>query len=64
MHAESQFYARQIEDQASLVVRLRDGEELQGVLEWYDRASLRLNLSGGGHRVVQKSAISTITRAS
>jgi sRNA-binding regulator protein Hfq len=62
-HAEAIFLAKQVERRAPLTVRLRDGEELVGVLEWYDRSSLRLNLTGGGHRVIQKTAISTIAKA-
>ena len=61
--AETAFYLRQIEHATPLVVKLRDGEELRGVLDWHDRASLRVNLAGGGHRIVQKAAISTICKS-
>ena len=62
--AEAQFYAKQIEAGTAVTVRLRDGEELTGVIDWYDRSSLRLNLAGGQHRIVQKTAIRTIARTS
>ena len=56
-HAEAAWYVRQVEAGRGIVVRLRDGTELRGVLEWYDRAALRLGLPDGAHRIVPKRAI-------
>ena len=61
--AEVFFYARQIDAHTPLLLKLRDGEELRGVLDWHDRHSLRLNLPEGGHLVVQKLAIAYICKA-
>lgn len=59
-HAEAFFYLRHVESRAPLTLRLRDGETLRGTVAWYDRGALRLDLSGGGHRIVQKRAILVI----
>ena len=55
--AGSPWFARQVELATPVVLKLRDGEDLEGVLAWYDRACVRLDLPAGGHRVVQKRAI-------
>lgn len=59
-HAETRFFARLVDHRLPVLLRLRDGEELRGVLEWYDRGSLRLGLPDGGHRIVSKRAIATL----
>jgi hypothetical protein len=56
-HAEAHYYIKQVENRRPLVVRLRDGEDLRGVLQWYDRGCLRLGLVDGSHRIVPKRAI-------
>ena len=62
-HREALWYLRQVEEARPLVLRLRDGEELVGILEWYDRAAYRLRLDDGGHLIVQKSAVQSLRRA-
>jgi len=46
-HAENFYYLKQISTKTPLVVVLRDGEEVHGVLEWYDRCCIKLNRNGG-----------------
>ena len=62
-HHEALWYARHVDQATPLVIRLRDGEEIRGVLEWYDRAAYRIGLESGGHLVVQKSAVQTLRKA-
>ena len=62
-HHEALWYQRHVTQATPLVLRLRDGEELLGVLEWYDRGAYRLALAEGGHLVVQKSAIQSLRTA-
>jgi len=56
-HAEAHYYVKQVEYRRPLVIRFRDGEELRGVLQWYDRGCLRVGLPDGSHRIVPKKAI-------
>lgn len=62
-NAAAFYYVKQIEMKTPLLFRMRDGEELKGLLEWYDRGAYRLNLDTGGHVVVMKSAVSSIRKA-
>ncbi|MEM7244346.1 MAG: hypothetical protein AAF533_03330 [Acidobacteriota bacterium] len=62
-HAEAFYYLKQLESQTPLVFRLRDGEEIRGVLDWYDRDCFRVNLEEGGHVVLRKAAIAYLHKA-
>ena len=62
-HHEALWYSRHVTQGTPLRIRLRDGEELTGVLEWYDRSAYRISLPDGGHLVIQKSAVQTLRKA-
>jgi len=40
-----------------MVVVLRDGEEVHGVIEWYDRSCLKLNRFDGPNLMIYKPSI-------
>lgn len=62
-HAEAFYFQKQIQQQTELSLVLEDGEELHGVLEWYDRDALKLR--AGRHRtLVYKSAIKYMFKTS
>ncbi len=61
-HHEALWYTRHVTQGTPLLLRLRDGEELTGVLEWYDRGAYRIALGDGGHLVVQKSAVQSLRK--
>lgn len=62
-HAEAFYFQKQIQQQTEMTVVLEDGEELHGVLEWYDRCSIKLR--GGRHRtLIYKSAIKYLFKTS
>jgi len=42
-HAESFYYLKQMNNKTPMVVVLKDGEVLKGVIEWYDKGCLKLN---------------------
>lgn len=42
-NAESFYYKKQMESHTPMVVVLQDGETLHGMIEWYDKTSLKLN---------------------
>jgi RNA chaperone Hfq len=56
-HAENFYYQKQIQSQTPMVVVLRDGEEVHGTIEWYDRICLKLNRSGSSNLLIYKKAI-------
>ena len=46
-NAENFYYQKQMQSHTSMVIVLRDGEEIHGVIEWYDRNCLKVNREGG-----------------
>ena|SRR5690242_5739441 len=56
-HAENFYYQKQMQSKTPMVVVLNDGEQLHGVIEWYDRCCVKLTRQGGGNLLVYKSAI-------
>ena len=53
-HAENFYYQKQIQAKTSMVVVLQSGEELHGVIEWYDRSCIKLHRSGAPNLLVLK----------
>jgi host factor-I protein len=56
-NAENFYYQKQMQSKTPMVVVLRDGEELHGVIEWYDRACIKLNRSSGPNLMIYKPSI-------
>ena len=46
-HAENFYYQKQMQSKTPMVVVLKDGEEIHGVLEWYDKRCLKVNRADG-----------------
>ncbi len=42
-NAESFYYIKQMNSKTPVVLVLQDGEELRGVIEWYDKSCLKVN---------------------
>ena len=56
-NAENFYYQKQMQSKTPMVVVLRDGEEIHGVIEWYDRACIKLNRSNGPNLMIYKPSI-------
>lgn len=57
-HAENFYYQKQMQSKTPMVVVTHDGEELKGVIEWYDKTCIKLNRTGGNpNLLVYKSCI-------
>ena len=59
-NAENFYYVKQMQNRTPIAVVLRDGEELRGYIEWYDRHSIKLNRSGEPNVMVYKTNIKYI----
>jgi host factor-I protein len=46
-NAENFYYQKQMQSRTQMVVVLRDGEEVRGIIEWYDRNCLKVNRENG-----------------
>jgi hypothetical protein len=44
--AEAFYYLKQMNAKTPMVVVLTDGEELHGVIEWYDKGAIKVNRVG------------------
>ena len=45
-HAENFYYQKQMQAHTPMVLVLHDGEEIHGIIEWYDKYCLKLNRAG------------------
>jgi host factor-I protein len=57
-NAENFYYQKQMQSRTPMVIVLRDGEEIHGVIEWYDRDCIKVNRdSGDPNLMIYKPAI-------
>jgi sRNA-binding regulator protein Hfq len=56
-NAENFYYQKQMQAKTAMVIVLRDGEEIHGVIEWYDKHCLKVNRSSQSNIVIYKPAI-------
>lgn len=62
-HAEAFYFQKQMQMQTEMMVVLEDGEELRGIIEWYDKCVVKLRV--GRQRVmVYKAGIKYLFKAS
>jgi sRNA-binding regulator protein Hfq len=62
-HAEAFYFQKQMQQQTEMTVVLEDGEQLNGVIQWYDKCVLKLRL-GRGRVMIYKSGIKYLYKAS
>ncbi len=62
-NAESFYYLKQMNARTPMVVVLKDGEQLRGVIEWYDRNCLKVNRNGAPNVLILKHAIKYLYKA-
>jgi host factor-I protein len=46
-NAENFYYQKQMQSRTPMVIVLRDGEEVRGIIEWYDRNCIKVNRDNG-----------------
>jgi len=56
-NAENFYYVKQMQAETPMVITLKDGEVLKGVIEWYDRSCLKVNREGDPNVLLYKSNI-------
>ena len=62
-NAENFYYLKQMQSKTEMVFVLRDGEVIKGVIEWYDRASLKVNREGAPNLLLFKDNIKYLYKA-
>lgn len=56
-NAENFYYQKQMQTKTPMVIVLRDGEEVHGIIEWYDKTCIKLNRTGAPNLMIYKPAI-------
>lgn len=62
-NAENFYYVKQMQSKTLMAIVLRDGEKLEGVIEWYDKGCIKLNRDEGPNLLVFKSWIKYMYKA-
>ena len=63
-NAENFYYIKQMQSKTPMVIVLKDGEELHGIIEWYDKMSLKVNRLDGPNLLIYKANIKYMYKAS
>ena len=56
-NAENFYYQKQMQSKTPMVIVLGDGEEIRGMIEWYDKSCIKVNRNGQTNLLVYKPAI-------
>src|ERR1700728_1998138 len=57
-NAENFYYQKQMQSRTPMVIVLHDGEEVHGIIEWYDKACIKIvREDGGPNLMIYKPAI-------
>ena len=59
-NAENFYYVKQMQNRTPMVLVLKDGEQIHGVIEWYDKDSLKVNRTSEPNLLVLKHNIKYI----
>ena len=62
-HAENFYYQKQMQSRTTMVIVLKDGEEIQGWIEWYDRNCIKVNRSNQPNLLIYKLNIKYMYKA-
>jgi sRNA-binding regulator protein Hfq len=56
-HAENFYYQKQMQSKTPMVIVLQDGEEIHGIIEWYDRSCIKITRGGQSNLLIYKPSI-------
>ncbi len=56
-NAENFYYVKQMQARTPMVVVLQDGEQVRGVIEWYDKSCIKVNRIGEPNLLIYKPNI-------
>lgn len=63
-NAENFYYMKQMQAKTPMVFVLKDGEKLEGIIEWYDKTCLKINREGEPNLLIFKPNIKYMYKAS
>ena len=56
-NAENFYYQKQMQSKTPMVIVLGDGEEIHGMIEWYDKSCIKITRNGQTNLLIYKPAI-------
>jgi len=56
-NAENFYYQKQMQSKTPMVVVLTDGEQIHGIIEWYDKSCIKVNRAGAPNLMIYKPSI-------
>jgi host factor-I protein len=56
-NAENFYYQKQMQSKTPMVIVLRDGEQVHGVIEWYDKSCIKVTRNGAANLMIYKPSI-------
>ena len=56
-HAENFYYQKQMQTKTPMVIVLQDGEEVYGVIEWYDKHCIKVTRNNSANLLIYKPSI-------
>ena len=62
-NAENFYYVKQMQSKTPMVIVLRDGETVEGIIEWYDKGCLKVNREGQPNLLLFKPNIKYMYKA-
>jgi host factor-I protein len=62
-NAENFYYLKQMQGKTPMTIVLKDGEVVQGIIEWYDKTCLKVNREDGPNLLVYKWNIKYMHKA-
>jgi sRNA-binding regulator protein Hfq len=59
-NAENFYYQKQMQSRTAMVIVLCDGEEVHGIIEWYDKTCIKINRNDEPNLMIYKPSIKYI----
>jgi host factor-I protein len=56
-NAENYYYSKQMSNKTRMVLILKDGEEIRGIIEWYDRQAIKVHRVNEPNILLMKDTI-------
>jgi host factor-I protein len=56
-NAENFYYQKQMQSKTPMVIVLRDGEQVHGIIEWYDKSCIKVTRNSAANLMIYKPSI-------
>ena len=59
-NAENYYFIRQMNNKTAMVILFKDGEEIHGIIEWYDKTCIKVHRNDAPNLLIYKDSIKYI----